>query len=190
MKIWLVRHGQTDLNKDKRMQGLTDAPLNETGIRQAHEMHDKIGDVKFDAVYASPLRRAVKTGAIVAGIDPKDVIIDRRLIEVDFGRYEKHKYYLLGPAMTLYWAFPEVFPAPKTVETVDSMVRRSRSFLQEIEKKNYDNVLIAAHGGILRACNGYLSDRPSGVVWRPKMHNCEVRVYESVNGRHRKLKTL
>ena len=50
MKIWLTRHGQTNLNKKRLMQGLTDEPLNETGIAQAKAARERIGDVHFDAV--------------------------------------------------------------------------------------------------------------------------------------------
>lgn len=184
MRIYLVRHGQTNLNKAKLMQGRTDEPLNETGLMQARKTRDLIGDVSFDAVYASPLSRAINTGAIVGNIESSKVIIDERLIETDFGKYEKSKYMLMGPAMTLYWGIPELFPAPKTVETVSSMVERTRSFMKELESKDYDKVLIAAHGGILRAVNGYLLDKANGIKWRPKMHNCEVRIYDSIAGKH------
>lgn len=190
MNIYLVRHGQTNLNKAKLMQGRVDEPLNETGLEQARKTKALIGDVKFDAVYASPLGRAINTGAIVAGILAEDVIVDERIIETDFGKYDKKKYTGMGPAMTLYWALPEIFPAPKTVETVESMVKRTRSFMKDLEEKDYENVLIAAHGGILRAVNGYLLDKKNGIKWRPKMHNCEVRIYESVNGKHKLLNVL
>ena len=89
MKIWIARHGQTDLNRDKRMQGLTDCPLNEKGIEQARQSRKNIGDVSFDAVYASPLRRAQLTGAIIGNVDLSEIITDERLIETDFGKYEK-----------------------------------------------------------------------------------------------------
>ena len=136
------------INKARLMQGLTDEPLNETGIMQAKKTREMIGDVHFDAVYASPLNRAIMTGSIIGGVDPSEVIIDPRIIEADFGKYEQRKYYLLGPAMTLYWALPEIFPAPKTVETI------------------------------------------AGIVWRPKPHNCEIRVFESVDGKHTFLETI
>lgn len=190
MRIWVTRHGQTRLNRAKLMQGLTDEPLNETGIRQATDARSKIGNITFDAVYASPLDRAVKTGAIVGGVDPADVIIDRRIIEVDFGKYEQKKYFLLGPAMTLYWALPEIFPAPKTVETTASMKARSSEFLRELEQKGYENVLISCHGGIMRALSGYLTDKKNGLMWRPKPHNCEIRVFEAKNGKHKLIRTI
>lgn len=187
MKIWVTRHGQTKLNKKKLMQGLIDEPLNETGIQQAKDARAAIGDVKFDAVYASPLDRAITTASIIGGISKDEVIVDPRIIETDFGKYDCKSYYMMGPAMTAYWALPEVFPAPKSVETVESMVKRSSEFLKELEEKDYENVLVTCHGGIIRAICGYLEDRPNGIVWRPKPHNCEIRIYESVGGKHKKL---
>ena len=184
MKIWLTRHGQTNLNKEKLMQGLTDEPLNETGIAQAMAAHEKVADVHFDAVFASPLGRAIHTASLIAGIPMEEVHVDPRIIEVDFGRYEKKPYAAMGPAMTLYWALPEVFPRPKTVESIDSMIARSHGFLQELEQQGYENVLVVCHGGIIRTMCGYLEDLPRGYRWRPKPHNCEIRVYESVEGKH------
>lgn len=190
MNIWLVRHGQTDWNKDWLMQGRTDVPLNEEGIGQAHIVSDLIGNVDFDAVYSSPLSRALKTASIAAGVDEKQILVDERLIEVDFGKYEKIPYKKIGTKMTLYWTLPEIFPAPKGVESVKSLVERASSFLKDIECREYNNVLVVAHGGIMRALNGYLCDHRNGIKWRPRMKNCEVRVYESLSGKHRLLKTL
>ncbi len=187
MKIWVTRHGQTNLNKKRLMQGRTDEPLNATGIRQAREARKMLGDIVFDAVYASPLDRAVTTASIIGNVDRSEVIIEPRIIETDFGKYEKRKYYLMGPSMSLYWALPELFPAPESVESVSSMVERSSGFLKELEQKDYDNVLISCHGGIIRAISGYLEDRKNGILWRPKPHNCEIRIYESLHGRHRRL---
>lgn len=185
MKIWITRHGQTNLNKKKLMQGLTNEPLNSVGIEQAKKGRANIGDIKFDAVYASPLDRAITTASIIGNVSMEEVIIDERIIETNFGKYEKRHYALMGIPMTLYWALPELFPAPKTVETIASMTERSQSFLKELEQKEYENVLIVCHGGIIRALCGYLADKANGIIWRPKPHNCEIRVYESINGKHK-----
>lgn len=188
MKIWIARHGQTDLNHAKRMQGRTDAPLNEKGIEQAKQSRLNIGDVHFDAVYASPLQRAQRTGSIIGNVDIKDIIVDERLIETNFGKYEKCKYFLMGPAMTGYWMFPKIFPVPATVESIDSMKRRAASFLSELETKDYENVLVACHGGIMRALCGYLDEAPDGLHWE-RAKNCEIRVYEYKDGHHTFLKS-
>lgn len=187
MKLWLVRHGQTELNRAKRMQGRIDIPLNETGIRQAENAAKQVKAVHFDAVFSSPLGRAVQTASIISGFDPEQVVKDERLIETDFGRYEKRHYLLLGPAMTLFWALPEVFPAPRTVETIPSMVERSTSFIRELEYSPFGNVLVSCHGGIIRALCGCLENRPHGILWRPKPHNCEFRVYAFEDGKWSRL---
>ena len=108
MIIWIARHGQTELNRKNLMQGRTDAPLNEKGIAQAKQSRKNIGDVHFDAVYASPLKRAIVTGAIIGDVDPSEVIVDERIIETHFGKYEKRRYYALGLPMTAYWTLPRI----------------------------------------------------------------------------------
>ena len=187
MRIWLTRHGQTKYNKDELMQGLTDEPLNDVGLEQARAVRERIGDVKFDAVYASPLCRAVKTASIVGNVPESEIIKDERIIEVNFGEYELKPYAHLGFAMTAFWLLPEIIPAPKGkgVEDIKSMVTRAHSFLRDLEKKDYENVLVVCHGGIIRSLCGYLEDRKNGIKWRPKPHNCEVRVYESIEGKHK-----
>ncbi len=178
MKIYLTRHGQTDLNKEKIMQGRVDEPLNENGMDQARRAKEQLEGVSFDAVYASPLLRARQTASILSGLPMEDIIVDPRIIEVDFGKYERKSYYKLGIPMTLYWMYPEIFPCPKTVEDTKSMVVRSRDFLDELKKKDYENVLVVCHGGIIRALCGILEGRRNGIKWRPKPKNVEIRVYE------------
>ena len=188
MKIWIARHGQTDLNKRKMMQGLTDCPLNERGLEQARQSRRNIGDIHFDAVYASPLKRAQQTAAIIGNVDISEIIVDQRIIETDFGVYEKRRYYAMGLPMTFYLALPKIFLVPPTVERIESMKERAASFLCEVESKDYENVLVACHGGIMRALCGYLDEAPDGLRWK-RMKNCEIRVYEYKDGHHTFLKS-
>ncbi|MBR4831836.1 MAG: histidine phosphatase family protein [Butyrivibrio sp.] len=185
MKIYITRHGQTDYNKQDLMQGRSDIPLNETGIAQAGATREKIGDIKFDAVYSSPLIRAVQTASVISGLPQEEIIRDERIIEADFGKYEAQNYFKIGLPMSLFWTHPEIFPAPKGVETIKSMVARTSEFLKELEQKDYENVLVVCHGGIIRPIRGYLEDAKRGFIWRPRPENCEVFVYESINGKHR-----
>ena len=185
MKIYLTRHGQTDYNKKRMMQGRSDIPLNEVGIAQAEARRKSLGDIKFDAVYSSPLCRAVKTASIIGNVPEEEIIKDERIIEANFGKYELMNYYGTGIPMMLYWSFPEVFKAPTGVETIQEMIERTSSFLKELEQKDYENVLVACHGGIIRPIRGYLENKKSGIIWRPRPKNCEIFVYESIDGRHR-----
>ncbi len=185
MKIYVTRHGQTDYNKKRMMQGRSDIPLNEVGIAQATARRKMLGDIKFDAVYSSPLIRAVKTAQIIGNVSEEEIIKDERIIEANFGKYELMNYYGTGIPMMLYWSFPELFKAPKGVETIQEMIDRTSSFLKELEQKDYENVLVACHGGIIRPIRGYLENKKSGIIWRPRPKNCEIFVYECIDGKHR-----
>ena len=181
MRIWVTRHGQTDYNAQKLMQGRSDIPLNDVGRAQAYAAREKVGVVKFDAVYASPLDRAIETASIIGNIQRDKIIIDERIIEAGFGKYEKKHYAAMGLPMLLFWNLPEVFPAPDTVETIDAMKARINSFFKDLEKEDYENVLVTCHGGIIRVIRGYLENAKRGYVWRPRPKNCEIRVYESTD---------
>lgn len=65
MKLYVVRHGETDWNKNFLMQGNTNTDLNETGISQAKEIREKLKDIDFDVCYSSPLSRAYNTAKII-----------------------------------------------------------------------------------------------------------------------------
>ncbi|MBQ3796345.1 MAG: histidine phosphatase family protein [Butyrivibrio sp.] len=180
MKVYVVRHGQTDFNAQKIMQGRSDIPLNDTGRAQAKAAREKLGDIKFDVVYSSPLIRAVETASIIGAVPKEQIITDERIIEACFGKYEGMVYGKMGLPMILFWAVPEIFPAPATAETTDEMIERIRSFFKELETKGYENVLITCHGGIIRVIRGYLEGARRGYIWRPRPKNCEFWVYESV----------
>ena len=84
-EIYLIRHGETEMNVKGVYYGWTDCGLSEKGIQQAEDLADILQDVHFDAVISSSLSRAVETAAIVSGHDPDDIIKDDRLRELNFG---------------------------------------------------------------------------------------------------------
>ncbi|SHI02476.1 uncharacterized phosphatase [Sporobacter termitidis DSM 10068] len=87
MTFYLIRHGETDWNRQNRLQGIEDIELNETGIRQSAECARALRGVKAGRILSSPLKRAVKTAEIISeytGGPP--VIVEEGLTERDFGR--------------------------------------------------------------------------------------------------------
>ena len=79
MKIYVTRHGQTKLNENHLMQGRIDEPLNERGISQAEEAARQLEGIKFDAVFSSPLCRAVRTASIMGHIAEDNIIKDEKI---------------------------------------------------------------------------------------------------------------
>ena len=90
MKLYIVRHGETDNNLNGIIQGIIDTPLNETGIKQAMELKEKLKDVKFDLVITSPLQRAKLTAEIIND-NKAEIICDKQIIERNTGDFEGKK---------------------------------------------------------------------------------------------------
>ena len=88
MKVWIIRHGQTDWNKNGKIQGSTDIELNETGIKQAEEVIPTFNEHNFDLIISSTLKRAMKTAQIINREKNVEIIYDKRLIERHCGDYE------------------------------------------------------------------------------------------------------
>ncbi len=180
MKIYLVRHGQTDWNTEMRAQGRKDVPLNATGRAQAEELREKIKDLEFDAVYASPLKRAAETAEIVMG-DRCDVVYDDRLVERSFGNFE-------GKVLES-WAQPveglniddiNLEEIPGNVETVKSMLARVRDFVDFLKQKYSDDakILVVGHGAMSKAFDWVLSEHGENDVFGMKhLENGEVKEY-------------
>jgi broad specificity phosphatase PhoE len=86
--IVLVRHGETDWNRERRFQGHADTPLNDAGRRQARELAEALGSERLSAVYTSPLRRASETARIVAGELGLEARELEALREIDVGDWQ------------------------------------------------------------------------------------------------------
>ena len=93
--IYIIRHGQTDWNKEKVMQGQTDIPLNETGKEQAREQGEKLKNIVFDYIFCSPLTRTKQTLKNLNVKCKTKIIYDDRLKERNYGEFEKQLKVLL-----------------------------------------------------------------------------------------------
>lgn len=88
MKIFVIRHRQTEWNVLKKMQGFADIPLNERGLEQANEAKINLIDKTYDIVFCPPLIRAKQTATIVNEDKNIDIIYDKRLRERNYGEFE------------------------------------------------------------------------------------------------------
>ena len=92
MKIYLVRHGETDWNNEKRLQGWADISLNAKGVKEAEEVAEKLKDVHFDDAFCSDLERAEVTAETILKGRDMEVQMDPRLRELGFGPHEGTLY--------------------------------------------------------------------------------------------------
>lgn len=151
--IYFVRHGETDYNKEGRMQGFLDIPLNSTGEKQAYQAKENLKDIKIDKIYASPLSRAVKTAKIINENYNLEISFDDRLKELNTGEIQgKIVSSFSQEYLDYYFEHPKEFGA----ETIQEFCDRVESFFKEIENSS-ENILIVAHGGVYRAIIRYLN---------------------------------
>lgn len=169
--IYIIRHGQTELNTRNALQGRSDHPLNETGIRQAEEAAERLKGVRFDAVYSSPLIRALRTAEIIVpGLQP---VIDDRLIEMEYGPYEGKSLGELGPEVMAFFRDFVHTPAPAGMEPLDSVVRRGGAFMED-RCRTDGNILVSTHAIAMKGILEYLTPDSGGSYWSRYIGNCAV----------------
>jgi len=169
--IYVIRHGQTRLNSRKALQGRSDSPLNEAGIEQAREAARLLADVRFDAVYSSPLIRAVQTAQIVA--PDIHVQLDDRLIEMDYGPYEGMPLDDPAPEVSAFFADFAHVSAPEGMEQLASVVERAGSFLEE-RCRTRENILVSTHAIAMKGIFEHLMSDTPGYWWSHFIGNCEI----------------
>ena len=91
-KVLFIRHGQTDFNRERRLQGAMPVPLNECGRAQSRSLAEYLTTVSIDAIYTSPRSRALETAQIIGAILRQPVRQDERLAEIAFGDFEGHTF--------------------------------------------------------------------------------------------------
>jgi len=154
-RLLLIRHGETTWNAEGRYQGQTDVPLNETGRRQAQALAQRLASEEIDAVYASDLRRALETAKIIAAPHSLPVQEDSRLRELCFGVWEGLSYAEIeeqAPDTLAAWRDAPLDNTPPGGETLTQFSERVQAFLDDVKGNHPEQtVLVAAHGGTLRA---------------------------------------
>ena len=88
MKLYIVRHGETDWNKKRRIQGQVDIPLNDFGRSLARKTAKGLSGIPFEVCYTSPLGRAKETARLILEGRKTPILEDQRIIEMSFGDYE------------------------------------------------------------------------------------------------------
>jgi alpha-ribazole phosphatase/probable phosphoglycerate mutase len=185
MKLYFVRHGETDLNRENKLQGRIDCPLNDTGIRQALDLRGQLLEqqVRFDRVMASPLTRAVQTAALIADVETGEVIRDDRLLEISYGIYEGVPFTDLKQEMFAFFRDPEHVEAPDGVEKISEVMERTGDFLSEMSQICSDEkVLVVTHGVALRAVLGHIQGNGDSAVWGIPVENCTLYIVECKDG--------
>ena len=174
-----VRHGLTELNRDKRVGGRYDAPLIEEGRRQAREANESFDGAPFDVVISSPLSRALETAEIIAGVSRDDIMVEEGCTERSFGEMEG-----LTPAQVRE-RLPQVRYVrighvdyslnPPGGETFEQLHERARRFLDRtLELHSGKKIVLFGHENFLQQLHGVIRGLGPMESLERAILNCEL----------------
>ena len=189
LRLYLVRHGQTEWNVQKRMQGWQDSALTEKGVNNAIALREKLEGVDFVAIYTSTSERTIETARLI--IDKRNLAINTNedLREINLGEWEgkthdeikdfypeQYKYFLENPA--LY--------EPVGGETFEQLINRAIKVLNYINSKHTDgNILVITHSVILKSLLMHVKGKTVKDLWAPPfIHDTSLSILEIEDGVH------
>lgn len=190
MRLYILRHGETVWNVQRRLQGCADIPLNENGEYLARITGRALCNVPFDYCVSSPLIRAQRTAELV--LEGRDVPIytDRRIQEIGFGEWEglscdQNNFEIPDPNFPEFFRNPENYTPHPSGETLESICGRTREFMNELaaNKENENKtILISSHGCCVRALLRCVEEKTEN-FWRNCVPpNCSINVVDEKNG--------
>lgn len=176
MKLYVVRHGQTNCNKENKYNGTLDEDINEVGIEQAKKVSEQVELLDIDLIICSQLLRTRHTCEII-NKNNIPIIYDERLEERNCGKLTNEDlgefYY------TDYWNYYST-ASVDGLESIQDLFKRVRDFIDEIkEKYKGKNILLVTHGGISRGVYFYFNEIPKdGMLHKFGTTNCGIKEYE------------
>lgn len=161
--VYLTRHGQTEWNIEKRLQGRGNSPLTKSGIERAEELKERIRELHIDAIYSSPIERALHTANILKGEKNIEVITNEGLMEMCFGDYEGRRTDEVmseNPEWNIDLIMHgDINLCAPNGETLGSVRDRVKNAMDNILEDNKGKtILVVAHGITLKALMYYFKD--------------------------------
>ncbi|WP_112179862.1 MULTISPECIES: alpha-ribazole phosphatase [Paraliobacillus] len=184
MKLYLIRHGQTDWNIVGTIQGSKDVELNSTGISQAEELSKKIveTDYSFSKVYSSHQKRATKTAKILSDTTKTECIEIKGLEEINLGEWEGLSWAEIQkvyPSEFSEWYKNRRNTKPPGGESYQEMLMRVLKTLRKIVDSNEENILIVTHSAVIMCLQCYLTNTPFEEMTKFKTDNMSITEIDS-----------
>jgi len=171
VKIYVVRHGETEWNAEKRTQGRLDSNLTEKGKRDANLLGERLKRTDFSRIISSPSKRTLETAKRVRGDRTIPIETDERLYEINLGEWQgktedeiKAKF---PQQFHFYWNQPANFQNEEG-ENFTDVKNRVADFFRELEAESPSgNILIVTHGVVIKSLYLICRKSPLEEVWNP-----------------------
>ncbi len=184
MRVILVRHGETDWNEEGVFRGRIDVKLNQSGIQQAKIIGKKLSKVQVDAIYSSPLSRALKTAKIIASFHNLSVQVLNEFMDIDFGRWQgltrgevKKRY----SDIYLTW---QRHPQDVTIpggESLNEVKERVIHGLNEIlSRYPKETIVVVSHGAVNKVLLCAVLGLDNSHFWKVKQDNGAINIFEYI----------
>jgi broad specificity phosphatase PhoE len=165
--IDFVRHGQTAHNRDGRLQGRVDLELSERGLDQAARVATRYTGMPVARIFSSPLRRAQQTAAAIAAVVGRDVVIDERLLELDYGDWDGKPLAEIPAEQWAAWRADPHF-APPGGESLATVTARVADFCAE-QLVGDEHVVAVSHVSPVKAAVTWALGVGEGVTFRMQL---------------------
>ena len=179
-RVLLVRHGETDYNRQGRWQGMRDTLLNETGRAQAQALAQHLADTPLDAIYSSDLRRAWDTAQAIAAIQGMQAIKEVGLREIALGIFEGltreeiiQQYPDVGAA---YLGDDLAFVVPGGESRTQHQQRMLQTWQRLLQSAQGETIMLVSHGGSIKRL--LLTLFPTEAAQLGHVHNTSVTTLE------------
>ncbi len=180
-RIFLVRHGETDWNREGRFQGQMDIPMNRTGLGQARAVAETLKDVSLDRIVASPLARTRETARPLEELTGLPVEMNGGLVEISHGLWEGRtagEVEAEWPGMLAAWhGHPELVTMPGGESLADVQKRAWPAFLRTVEEEG-ESVVVVSHDAVLKVILCRIFDSPLSSFWRFQLANGSITLLE------------
>ena len=195
MKLFIVRHGETEWNTEGRFQGQIDTHLNQNGEKQADLVAERLKDIKFKCIFTSHLQRAFYTASEINKKSCSDrLIIDDRIIEINHGEWEgllSTEIDSKWPGMLDMWHnLPHEVKMPgEKGESLNDIAERVVPFVESLFNsfEDDDNVLIVSHDAVIKVLFCYVIGTPLSNFWKFQIPNCSISIIEKNKGRNSRI---
>lgn len=170
--IYLTRHGETQWNVEKRMQGQQDSPLTDLGVRQATWLRDALAHIGFAAIYTSSSPRARRTAEILRHQRTLDLIERGDLREISLGpwegRLDSEVQQNYATAFNAFWKTPHLYIPENGGESYVDLQKRVLPLITSLlEKHAGEIILIVTHTVVLKVIMSHFENRPLADLWKP-----------------------
>jgi broad specificity phosphatase PhoE len=178
--ILFVRHGQTEANRQRLALGRADPPLTERGVEQADALGARLASIDVASVFASPLLRARQTAAPIAAAVGAEVIVDDRLIELDYGEWDGRSFPDLPPDALARWQTDPTF-APPGGESLRTVAERVAGFCTDL--LDGPTVVAVSHVSPIKAAVTWALGASEELGWRMFLDLASITRIAGRNGR-------